>query len=290
MKVSNTKFGVLCSVPGLIVLLALIFYPVAYNVVVSFLRYNNITPIKVSGLRNYTWLFSSSDFYVSWKVSTVYSLGSASLALILGLILAHGLHRINKGKSLFRTLVVLPWAVPLIISGFMWKWILNEDIGVFNYLLSSFKLIDNNLPFLSDPSLAIMSGILATAFCHVPFITVLLLAGLENIPPDLYEVAETDGADYLQRFWHISLPLNKSQMIVAFVIIIMFTFRTPDVFFSLTYGGPGKYTYHIGLFLMDTIYRYVNFGHGAAIGLTLFITIIAFVVPVLYYGIVRRSS
>jgi len=290
LRISNEKFGILCSIPGLIALLALIFYPVVYVIIVSFLRYNNITPIRFTGLKNYIWLFLSADFYISWKISTIYSLGSTGFTFILALLLAHSLHKITKGKTLFRTLAILSWAVPLILSGFMWKWILNRDIGVLNYLLSSVKLINNNLPFLSDPKLAMLSGILATAFSHTPFMTVLLLAGLESIPHDLYEVAQIDGADHLQRFWYISIPLNKSQMIVGSLIIGMFTFRTPDIFFSLTYGGPGKATYHAGLFLMDTIYRYLNFGHASAISVMLFITIVAFVFPVLYYGVMKRSS
>lgn len=290
MKISNAKFGIFCSIPGLVALLALFFYPVAYVLAVSFLRYNNILPVKFIGLKNYAWLFSSDDFYTSWRVSTIYCLGSTGLAFFLGLLLAHSLRRISGGKSVFRTLVVLPWAIPLILSGFMWKWILNRDIGVMNYLLSSLSLINNNLPFLSDPDLAIFSGILATAFAHTPFMTILLLAGLESIPWDLYEVAQMDGADHLQRFWHISVPLNKPQMILGPLIIGMFTFRTPDVFFSLTYGGPGKATYHAGLFLTDTIYRYLNFGHASAISVMLFVTIVVFVFPILHYGIGRSNS
>ncbi len=290
VRITKSKFGVFCSMPGLIAMLLLIFYPVAYNVQVSLLRYDNISPVKFIGLKNYTWLFSSPDFYLSWKVSAIYSLGGVGLAFIFGLILAHSLRKITVGKAVFRTLVILPWAVPAVISGFMWKWILNGEIGVLNYILSSLGLIDDNLRFISDPTLAMISGIIANAYIRIPFFTIFLLAGLESIPTQVYEAAKIDGADQLGQFRYISLPLNRFQMIVATVISLMFSFRTPDVFFSITGGGPGKATYHAGLFLMDTFYKFATFGHGGAVGMVLFMTIIAFAFPALYYGILRRGK
>lgn len=290
MKITKSKFGIISSVPGLFAVLFLVFYPVAYNVEVSLLRYNNISPVKYTGLKNYAWLFSSPDFWRSWKVSAMYSLGSVGLAFIFGLMLAHALRKITIGKTVFRTLVILPWAVPVIISGFIWKWILNGEIGLLNYVLSSLGLIEDNVRFISDPMLALVSGIMASAYVRIPFFTILLLAGLESISPNLYEAAKIDGADQLAQFRYISLPLNKFQVILATIMSLMFTFRTPDVFFSITGGGPGKASYHAGLFLMDTIYKFANFGRGAAIGMVLFITIMAFAVPVLYYGILRRSE
>lgn len=287
MKITNAKFGMACSIPGLTALIALVIYPIFYNFYVSFLRYNNITPIKFNGFENYVWLFSSSDFYQSLKVSIIYSLGSTTFAFILGLILTCSLRRIKKARTLSRTLTVLPWAIPLIVSAFMWKWILNRETGVLNFILSSFNLVDNKVSFISDPTLAMISGILATSYRYVPFIVVYLLAGLESIPLDLYEAAKVDGADHLQQFWYISVPLIKGQMIFSFTLVMMFTLRIPDIFFGLTMGGPGKATYHLGLFLRDTIYKYLNFGHGATIGVILFVIIISFAFPLLYRAVIK---
>ena len=290
-QISNRTFGIICTVPGLVALLAFILYPIGYNVVVSFLRYNNILPTVFVGVDNYLWLFTAEDFFISWRVSAIYSIGSASLAFFVGLILAHSLNRINKTwKPFFRTLVILPWAVPLILSGLMWKWIFNKDIGLLNYILSSLHLIESNIPFLSDPNLAMLSGIIATAYVHIPFVTILIHAGLQSISPELYEVAQIDGADEFQKFWHITIPLNKTPMLFSFLIIWMFTFRTPDVFFSLTHGGPGKATYHSGLFLMNTIYRHLEFGHGAAISMSLFLTVVVVIIPGIYFGVIRGKE
>lgn len=292
MSLSKRTFGIICSIPGFAILIGLLFYPTIYNVYTSFLRYNNISPIVFNGIKNYEWIFTSSSSYflLSWWVSTVYSVGSAGLAFVLALILAHSLHKVKKGGSVFRTLSILPWATPLVISGLIWKWMLNKEIGIINHLLLSLKLINTNLGFLSAPNLAMLSGILTTAWYYVPFMTVLFLAGLESIPSDLYEAAQMDGADGLQRFWHVSLPLNRYQMLVGFLIVLMFTFRTPDAFFALTGGGPAKSTYHAGLFLMDMIYSYLDFGRAGAISVVLCLTVVGFTFPILYYGIIKRST
>jgi len=289
-RLSNSSFGMLCTVPGLLVLIALVFYPVVYNVVVSLLRYNNVTPTKFIGLKNYLGQFTSADFLVSWRVSLIYSVGSSLLTLVVGLLLAHALNRINRARAFFRTLVILPWSVPLVLSGLMWKWILDANIGLVNYLLASLGLIRQNIPFLSQPTLALLSGILATAYVHVPFVTVLLHAGLKNIPTELYEVAEIDGADSIHKLLYLTLPLNRPQIVFSVVVIWMFTFRTPDVFFSLTGGGPGKATYHAGLYLMDLIYRFLDFGKGAAVGVLMFLTIIVVLVPSIYFSLLKREK
>lgn len=283
--ISKSRFGVCCSVPGLAVLVALILYPIGYNVYISLLRYDHIRPIAYSGLENYRWAFSSPYFYHSWKISGIYSVATTALTLAFGLILAHSLHKITKGKAVFRTLVMLPWAAPLIISGLMWRWMFSKDLGIINYFLLLLGLSHENIGFLINPILAMVSGILTTTWCYIPFMTVLLFAGLESIPPELYEVAEIDGADLLQRFRYLSLPLNKPQMLIACLIVWMFTFRTPDVFFALTGGGPAKFTYHAGLFLRDLIYQFLDFGRGATIGILLSLTIVGVGLPILLYAI-----
>jgi len=290
MRLSRTTFGILCTIPGLATLLAFIFYPTVYNVWVSLLKYDNRSPIVFSGIRNYLWLFRSPDFARSWTVSTVSSLGTTGWSFLIGLLLAHCLRAIGKGRNVYLTLVMLPWIVPPVIAGLMWKWMFNQDIGVFNYLLKMIGLIDRNIPFLALPGWAMTSAILTGSFFYAPFITVILLAGLESIPEEVYEAAQADGANNLQCFYHMSLPLNRHQMIVAFVIVLMFSFRTPDIFFSLTRGGPAKHTYHAGLFLQETIYRYLNFGHAGAIGVVLFASTMAFAFPILYHGIMKRST
>ncbi len=289
---SDRRFGILCTVPGLIAVVALIIYPLFYNVVISFYRYNNITPTIYNGVDNYRWLLTDrfTDFYLSWKVSMVYSVSAAVITLVLGYCLALLLYKLPlSNRGFFRTVSILPWAAPLVISAFMWKWILARDIGILNYFLLQVGLIRENLSWLSDASLAVLSGIFVTVWRRTPFVMLLLIAGLESIDPQLYEASEVDGASGWQKFRLITLPLNRHQMVIAFVIVWMFTFRTPDVYFALTGGGPGKATYHAGVFLMDLIYRFLRFGRAGALGVFLFFTLALIASPILYYGIIKPS-
>ncbi len=271
---SNEKFGIYCSLPGLLIIAALILYPVIYNLYISLLHYRLVTPISYSGIANYKWALTSNEFYNSWKISTIYSLGSTGLTLLFSLIIAHSLRGIQRGQSVFRTLSILPWAAPLVVSGFMWKWIFNKETGILNYLFILLGLSEENINFLASPTPAMFCGILTTTWSYIPFMTVLLLAGLESIPDELYEAAKIDGADAIQRFWYISLSLNKQNIIISSLIIWMYTFRTPDIFMSLTGGGPGKATYHAGQLLFDYIYRFSDFGRAGAISVLLTITTI----------------
>lgn len=281
---TDSKFGILCTVPGLVVLVALVAYPIGYNFVLSFIEYKRLTIGGFIGLEHFSWFFSQrSDFTLAWKISGIYSVGSAGLAFLIGLLLAHMLNRVTKGRAVFRTLVILSWAIPPVLSGLIWKWIFNKDMGLANYILKSLSVISENIPFLVEQDLALMAGIIATAYVYIPFMTVFINAGLQTIPTEFYECASIDGADEFHKFRYITIPLNKKQMLFSFVVIWMFTFRTPDVFFALTGGGPGKATYHSGLFLMDMIYQYVDFGRGAVISVMLFFTVALVVTPLAFY-------
>ena len=288
-KLSDSGFGILCTVPGLAVLLALVAYPIGYNLVLSFMSYKRLVFGGFVGFQNYGWFFRSKDFYLSWRISALYSLGSAGLAFLVGMILAQALTAVRRGRAFFRTLVVLSWAIPPVLSGLIWKWILNKDMGLMNYVLSVFSLIDSNVAFLVNTNLALLSGIVATAYVYVPFMTVFINAGLETIPPEFYEVAEMEGADEFHKFTFITVPLNIKQMLFSFLVVWMFTFRTPDVFFALTGGGPGKATYHAGLFLVNLIYRYIDFGKAAVVSIMLTVSVGLVVTPLAFY-IFRRAD
>ncbi|HHV62833.1 MAG TPA: sugar ABC transporter permease [Firmicutes bacterium] len=285
---SREKFGAYCSLPGLLIVAILLSYPLGYNVYLSFMRYDNIQPVIFMGLANYRQICGSSDFWLSWRVSLFYSLGTTALTLLISLLLAHSLYGIRKWQTFFRTMVILPWAVPGVISGMMFRWIMDTDLGVLNYLLAELGVIKQNIKFLVDYPM--LSGILATTWSYIPFMTVLILAGLESIPSELYEVAEIDGADSIDKFFHISLALNKTQILIAALIMWMFTFRTPDIFMSLTAGGPGKATYHAGIFLRDLIFKYMNFGYGSVVGVFLCLIVSVPASFILYKGVLKNNE
>ncbi len=272
MRLSDSKYGALLSLPGLILLLVLVLIPSGYLFGLSFLRYDNIRPIKFIGLKNYQYMFDDRVFWLSMKNTIIFSMGSTALTFFVGMALAHGLNAMGKGVAIFRSLTVLPWAVPLVISGFIWAWVFNPAFGVFSDILLKLHLIQEPINIFGNPRLAMVGVIVADAWTRIPFMAILILAGLQAISQELYEAAKVDGADVFDRFAYISVPLNRRPILLGLFTTIMFSFRTVDVIFSMTPGGGvAKSTYLGGVYLFDSIFKYLNFGVAAATGVVIFI-------------------
>lgn len=284
LRISNTRYGALLSLPGLILLLTLVMFPTGYLFYLSFMRYDNINPVTFQGLSNYEYIFNDRVFWLATKNTLIFCAGSTALTFFVGLILGHGLNRITRGAAIFRSLMILPWAVPLVISGFIWAWVFNPSFGVFSDALLKIGLISEPLNIFGDPGLAMAGVIVADAWTRIPFMTVLVLAGLQGISDELYDAAKVDGADILHRFRYISLPLNRRPMFLGLFITAMFSFRTVDVIFSMTPGGGvSKSTYLAGVYLFDHIYKYLDFGVAAAVGVVIFLMISVLGAGFLYF-------
>lgn len=272
MKISNSKYGVILSVSGLLIIITLVIFPVIILFVTSFLRYTSFPPIKFIGFRNYQYIFRDRLFWLAAQNTAVYAGGVTALTFVGGLVIALLLSKVARGSGVFRSLAMFPWAVPLVISGFMWKWIFNPNVGIFSDFLMKLGLISKPLLVFSNPTLAMIGCIVADAWVRIPFMCIFTLAGLESVPRELYDAAKVDGADCLNSFRHITLPLIKHMMFIGLLITSMFTFRTIDVIFSMTEGGPARATYVLGYYIIDQLWRRVNYGTGSAAGvLTLFL-------------------
>jgi len=274
LRISDSKFGILLSMPGAIVLFLWVFVPLALLIGTSFLRYDNIHPIVFAGLKNYKFVLNQRVFWLSFKNTVIFCVGVTSLSLVVSLILAHCLSRISRLSSLFRSLAMFPWAVPMVVSGFIWAQMFNPSFGVINDFLLRLGIIDTPIDIFGNPSLAMLGVILADAWTRIPFMTIIILAGLESISPSLYEAARVDGADSIQTFFKISLPLNKKAILTAVLITTIFSFRTIDTIFSMTFGGPAKATYTFGFYILDNIYRYFNFGVAGAMSIILLLMLL----------------
>ena len=279
----RVPFGLLLSLPGIIFLLALLGYPLSTLFTVSFLRYDYIHPIKFYGLTNYLRIFKDRVFWLSLKNTIVYSGGVTALTTFVGVILAAAAARIRRFSSVYRTLLILPWAVPLVVSGLVWRWMLDPGVGIYNYLMVLIGLSDKPINLFGDPRMAMITCIIADSWTKIPFMFVLVLAGIKAIPPELYEVARVDGASMIDTFRHITLPLAKKSILVGVLITSMFSFRTIDAIWSMTRGGPAKATYVLGFYLIDYLVSYTNFGMGSAVGVLMLGLIILFAAPLIYY-------
>jgi ABC-type sugar transport system permease subunit len=273
MKISNSKYGMILSTPGLLIIFALVIFPVVTLFVTSVLRYTSIYPIIFTGLKNYRFIFQDRVFWLALRKTAVYTIGVTGLAFLGGLAIALALSKITKFGALFRSLAMFSWAVPLVISGFIWKWMLNPNVGVFSDILMKLRLIDEPILVFSNVNLAMMGCIVADAWVRIPYMVIFILAGLESVPGELYDAAKIDGADCFGSFSHITFPLIRHTVLVGLLITTMFTFRTVDVIFSMTGGGPARGTYVLGLYIVDQLWRRVNYGTASAAGVVMFFII-----------------
>lgn len=276
MRITNSKYGVILSSPGFIIIIALVVFPLATLFITSFLQYSAVTRIGFTGFDNYRYIFSDRLFWLSLQKTAIYSVGATGLTFCGGLLIALLLSKITRGSGIFRSLAMFSWAVPLVISGFIWRWIFNPNVGVFSDLLMRLRLISQPLPIYSNPKLAMTACIIADAWVRIPFMTVFALAGIDSIPQELYDAARVDGADCIASFRFITVPLIKHMLLVGLLIISMINFRTIDVIFAMTGGGPGRSTYVLSLYIIDQLWLRVNYGTGSAAGVIMLLLISSF--------------
>jgi multiple sugar transport system permease protein len=288
MNLSDSRFGFSVSIPGFILLITLVIFPIIALFNTSFLRYESVFPIKFIGLRNYNYILNDRIFWLALKNTVLYSGGVTALTFIWGLALALLLSKITRGSVIFRSLSMLPWAVPLVISGYIWKWMFDPNVGIVSDFLIKLHLIDSPLHVFSDPNLAMIGCIIADAWVETPFMCIFILAAIKNIPEDFYDAAKVDGADCFDTFRYITLPLISRMALMGILIISMFTFRTIDVIFSMTRGGPARGTYVIGYYVVDQLWQRVNFGTGSAAGVLTLLLIFSFT-SIYIYMIFKRS-
>jgi len=276
MKISNSQYGVILSIPGLIIITALVIFPLSMLLVTSVLRYAGIHPITFTGFGNYKYIFGDRLFWLGLEKAVVYSGGVIALTFLGGVILALLLSKITRGSAIFRSLAMFSWAVPMVISGFIWRWIFNPNVGVFSDFLMKLKLISEPLPIFSDSTLSMIACIIADAWVRIPFMCVFTLAGIESVPRGLYDAAKVDGADGIDAFRYITLPHIKHMVLIALLITSMISFRTIDVIFAMTGGGPGRSTYVFSLYIIDQLWLRVNYGTGSAAAVIMLLLIASF--------------
>ena len=185
-------------------------------------------------------------------------------------------------------MILLPWAIPAVVAGLMWKWILNSDFGIFNGILYSLGAIKSYIPFLADPILAKISLVLAHIWKEGPLVAIFILAGLQLIPTELYEAAKIDGGGAITVFRHITLPLLRSILLVVLVYETMMAILTFDIVYVMTGGGPGDSTALISWFAYTEIFKFLNLGKGIA--LSIIIALITLVLIILYMRALKSED
>jgi multiple sugar transport system permease protein len=252
--------------PALALLLLVTVYPVLYVLYLSFHRKLLIFDIsRFVGLDNYLFLIRDDRFWNALR-NTVYFTGvSVSMELLLGLGIALLLNRAFMAKGTARAVVLLPWAIPTVVSARMWEWMYNSDFGVLNVLLGV------KVNWLGDPFWAIHAAILMDIWKTTPFVVILLTAGLQVIPRELYHAARTDGASGWDIFRKITLPLLIPVILVVLIFRTLDAFRVFDSIYVLTGGGPANSTETLSIYAYKVLFQTLQFGYGSAVSVVVFL-------------------
>ncbi|MBD1833822.1 sugar ABC transporter permease [Trichocoleus sp. FACHB-90] len=262
--------------PALLLLLFVYAYPIGRAFWLSLFTENLGTELKpvFSGFANYARMAGDGRFWQSFWTTTIFTSASVFFELLLGMAIALVLNQKFLGRGLVRTTAILPWALPTALIGLAWAWIFNDQFGVVNDILLRLGLIKTGINWLGDPTLAMMAVIFADVWKTTPFISILLLAGLQSISPDLYEAHSIDGATPWQNFTRITLPLLLPQILIALLFRFAQAFGIFDLIAVMTGGGPGGATEVVSLYIYSTVMRYLDFGYGAALVVVTFLLLI----------------
>jgi multiple sugar transport system permease protein len=244
---------------------------------------NSFTPlwseVKTFTLENYAKLARDELFWNSLWITFRFVGSTVLLHLLVGLAVALALNVQIKANRFFRVIAILPWTVPDVISGLIWRFMYNPTSGIINHLVRSSGVTKTYIEWLAHPSLALASVIFADVWRGYPFVMIILLAGLQAIPRELYEAARVDGATALQEFRHITIPLLKRMVIVAAALDTIWQFRRFGLIYNMTLGGPGHITEILSLYVYKQYFKYFNFEYASAVAVVLAVIMLIISLP-----------
>jgi ABC-type sugar transport system permease subunit len=272
--------------PVVVALLAITAYPLVANLINSFRSYNLLYPTggdPYVGLRNYRDVFKGVGLDIglgtALEHTIVYAVISVIVEVVLGLGIALLLDRPIRGRGVARTMILLPWAVPTVVAAIVWKTLLDQQTGGVDYMLGLLGL--PHTAWLGSSTLASWAAILiADCWQTIPFVAIILLAGLQGIPRELYEAAEVDGASRWHVFRSITLPMLRPALLVVLVFRTLSAFLIFDIIYAMTQGGPGTATETVAFQDFGAIINNLDFGLGGAISVVM--VIVALLIAWLY--------
>ncbi|MBL1069019.1 carbohydrate ABC transporter permease [Streptomyces sp. 7-21] len=272
--------------PALIPILVLSVVPLLYGMSLAFTdsQVGRTEPTQFIGLLNLADLRHDDLFWDSFRVGLVWAVSVTTLQFLLALGLALLLNQNLRFRWLARTLALVPWAMPEVVVGVMWRLVYHQDAGILNRTLTDLGLIDENLDWLTNFSLALPAVIAVGVWAGMPQTTVVLLAGLQNVPNELREAAHLDGAGVWRRFASVTWPAIQPVVLAITALNFIWNFNSFGLVYVLTQGGPGGETRLPMLFAYEEAFRYGQFGYAAAMGL-----VMVAVVAVLLTLFLRRS-
>jgi multiple sugar transport system permease protein len=269
--------------PGVLFLLAFVAYPFFYGIFLSLQDRRVASAGTFVGLANFVTQAHDAVFWQVARNTFVYTIVATFLKMVGGLAMALVMNQHFRGRNLARAFLLLPFIVPTVLSTVAWMWILDPTFSVINWTLRNTGLITQNFSWLGNATLAMVSIILVNTWRGLPFYGITLLAGLQTIPPDLYEAAAIDGASLTQRFWHITMPVIRPVLIIVTMFSIIFTFSDFQLIYVLTHGGPANATHLFATYAFDIGMSAGVLGMGAAVALAMLPALALLIVALTLY-------
>jgi len=275
--------------PSILIVLLLDFYPIIYSIVISFQKRSLFDISGVfTGFRNYFLIFTNPNFPTLLKNTLVWTLGTTFFEVSFGMIIALLLNRDFKFRNLARALIIVPYAVPVIVSTLVWKYMFNDLIGLINYILQVLKIASQPIAFLSSTTFAMMVVILINVWSFTPFAVINTLSALQNINPELYEAAKLDGANPWQEFKNITFPSILPILIIVSLLRTVWNFQKFEIIWLTTKGGPINSTMTLPVWIYSQGFQSFNIGYASSMAILMFI--IAVIFAILYINLFERME
>jgi ABC-type sugar transport system permease subunit len=272
-----------------VVVFGIVVYPLGRTLYTSFFDVNSPFPghFPFVGLGNYRQTFGNPAFWAAVRRTAYFTIVSTWFELLLGLLLALLLNQRFHGRAVLRAIVILPWALPTIVNGLMWRWIFNPEYGALNALLTQLHVISGYRSWLGSPFLALNMVIVADVWKNTPLSAFLVLAGLQTIPHELYEAARVDGAGALRGFFSVTLPLLVPSILIVLVVRTIEAFKVFDIIYIMTRGGPANGTQSIAYYAYIQAFSNQRFGYGSSIAYVIALLILGF--ALIYMRLLRSE-
>jgi trehalose/maltose transport system permease protein len=298
-RISEGTWGALFTSPALFLITLLALIPIAGAIWLSLHRYLPIFQIyEFVGIRNFVRVIHDDRFWGAFQATAYFTVVSVTFELGLGLMIAlllqRALKRNGSGASnaiqsgWMGVVILLPWIVPTVVSARSWEWLYQPEYGLLNYVLQAAGLISQPINWLGRPGWAMHGAILMDVWKATPFAAILLFAGLQAIPPELYWAARVDGAGAWSTFRHVTVPLLMPVILIVLTFRTMDAFRVFDAVFVLTGGGPGNATETLSIYAYKMLFQTMQFGYGSAVACMMFGLILA--ITMVYLLLLRRRA
>lgn len=275
--------------PAVILICALLVYPVLYGVWLSLFKKHSFFPDqRFVGLANYLYLLKNSDFWMSVWYGTVYSVSTIVLQIVVGIVAALIVNESFRGRNFVRGVILFPYVIPTVVAIILWKWLLNNQFGLVNYLMLSIGIVDAPVSWMGKDHI-MSSLIIISVWEFFPFVVLSVLARMQTIPPTLYEAAQVDGAGPIRRFFHVTLPQLQNVLFVVILLRSIWMFTKFDTVWLLTQGGGAeKYIRTLPVYAYMRTFMYYQAGLGSTLAVIMFLILI--ISTTIYFKMFRREE